>query len=232
MENETWDLGSLLDSEEEEGPSSDIVGQTSELDELFSSIQTANSSLMKLSIVIRTSPNRDDYLRAASRYTLDSRWDVSHVQEKHGKSKRQQRWLIERLGKSITRRRQFLKYREEHHLKLAQDWDVVAPKDEEGQEVARTVALTKATTFVVLQPLPGTGQDGSDLGSLGTQTSYAATAIGESDTQPRLTAPNPPKNAFEGVPFQYGEPFQCPYCYTEQTVKNKSAWKYGIYLRH
>jgi len=32
--------------------------------------------------------------------------------------------------------------------------------------------------------------------------------------------------AFEEVAFAFGEPFQCPYCYMEQTVKNKTAWKY------
>jgi hypothetical protein len=37
--------------------------------------------------------------------------------------------------------------------------------------------------------------------------------------------PAPPRFAFEGIPFEYGEPFRCLYCYTEQVVKNKIAWK-------
>ncbi len=40
-----------------------------------------------------------------------------------------------------------------------------------------------------------------------------------------LTVPPPPRLAFPDIRFEYGEPFQCPYCFTEQVVKNKFAWK-------
>lgn len=225
--NEKWNTGDISDSDEEDKlqPTEDGM-DTSELDELFSVIKTTNGSLMKLSVVIRTSPTRDDYLKAASRYNLDTVWDIGHVKEKHGKSKRKQDWLLDRLGKSITRRRQYLKYREEHHMKLAQDWDQI-PKGDVGNEEA-TVAHTKATTFVEIKSAPE--QEGSDPGgSFGSQTSYDPTIAGESETLTKLTVPKPPAFAFEGVPFQYGEPFQCPYCYTEQTVKGKKAWKYGSF---
>jgi hypothetical protein len=194
---------------------------------------------MKLSMVIRNSPSRDDYLKAASRYNFDARYDIGHVTEKHGSPKRSSDWLLERLGKAITRRRQYLKYREEHHTKLARDWEkevpeeVVVPAFDEAprptvieeQKPERTIALTKATTYVE-NKAPIEEKDGVDLdqGSFGSQTSYEPTVIGEAVN--KLSVPPPPIMAFEGVPFEFGEPFQCPYCYMERTVKNKTAWKY------
>lgn len=69
-------------------------------------------------------------------------------------------------------------------------------------------------------------KDGLEVAeSFGSQTSYEPTIAGEA-AEGRLTVPPPPKLAFEGVLSEYGEPFQGPYCYTEQTAKNISAWKY------
>ena len=229
--NEKWEAGPLSDSDDEGSADSGVnaapVGETSELEELFKAIRTANSSLMKLSMVIRNSPARDDYLKAASRYKFDPMWDVGHVKEKHGRARGSSEWLVERLGKAITRRRQYLKYREDHHGKLSRDWDDT-PKDGEAQEDDKPektiMASTKATTFIETKQVMGKG--GPEIaGSFVSQTSYEPTVASEA-TEGRLTVPPPPKMAFEGVPFEYGEPFQCPYCYTEQIVNNKSAWKY------
>jgi hypothetical protein len=192
---------------------------------------------MKLSILIRKSSNRDDYLKAASRY---STWNpspfISHVREKYGSAKGSKEWLVERLGKAIMRRRQFLTYREEHHGKLTGDWgedldEVVEEKGPDAPKLAKTVASTKATTFIVdgnASKKEVSEKEGSDFtaGSFGSQTSYEATEFeGDGTVSTKLTVPPPPKWAFPDVPFEYGEPFQCPYCYTEQEVNNKAAWK-------
>jgi hypothetical protein len=74
--NEKWEVGAISDSDEEindstediNDPTEEGTSQTSELGQIFSAIKTRNSSLMKISIVIRNSPARDDYLKAASRY--------------------------------------------------------------------------------------------------------------------------------------------------------------------
>ena len=242
--NERWNVDAISDSDDDNASTESTPGErtkTSELEQLSTAIKTANSSLMKLSMVIRNSPSRDDYLKAASRYQFDARYDIGHVKEKHGAAKRSSDWLLERLGKAITRRRQYLKYREEHQAKLSRETDE-APEEEvvvvaapmtiaranEDKRPERTIALTKATTYVenkaMIEP------DGVDLdqGSFGSQTSYEPTVVGEAVN--KLSVPPPPAMAFEGVPFEYGEPFQCPYCYMEQTVKNKTAWKYDQIL--
>jgi hypothetical protein len=224
--NETWQVGAFSDSDDSDEKESlkTAHNMTSDLEQLFSAIRTANTHLMKLSVVIRNSLARDDYLKAAARYNFDPKYDIGHVKEKHGSARTSREWLTDRLGKAITRRRQYLKYRQDHHGKLSKDWDDITEKTEEKPE--KTVASTKSTTSIesnVLIEKAGSGV----AESLGSQTSYEPTTIGDS-TVTRLNAPPHPKLAFEGVPFRFGEPFQCPYCYTEQTVKNRSDWKYVI----
>ncbi|KAM0182216.1 hypothetical protein ACHAPF_001103 [Botrytis cinerea] len=218
--NDSWTVEEYSDSDGEE-PNSESK-KTSELQELFQAMTDANTNLLKLSMVIRNSPNRDDYLKAASRYRFDASYDIGHVRDKHGSAKRSADWLIVRLGKAITRRRQYLKYREDHHGKLTRDWDDAMIIEKED----KTIALTKATTFV--ENTSTAQKDGSDLGSsFGSQTSYEATVIGESTG--RLNVPSHPRMAFEDVPFQFGSPFRCPYCFTEQVVNNRSAWKKHVF---
>ncbi|KAG4444165.1 hypothetical protein IFR05_000394 [Cadophora sp. M221] len=222
--NKTWEVGAMSDSsfnsdfgsefssEESDTGSVNEKLETSELDELLSAIKMGNSSLLDISIVIRNTPNRDDYVKAAARYSLDSHWDISHVGAKFGSAKRSSDWLIQRLGKSITRRRQYLVYRKKHHDKLSKDWN------EPLKEVA--------TTYV--EALPAPPKDGSELGSFETETSYQQTVAGETEEH-ILTVPPPPAEAFEGVPFEFGHPFQCPYCWTEQNVKGRNAWKKHVF---
>lgn len=185
---------------------------------------------MKFSIVIRVSPGRDDYLKAAARYpeyaTSYLRYYVSHVRDKHGATMGDREWLIERMGQAITRRKQYLTYRQEHQGKLSRDWG--EGEDEEiqpGGKREHTIALTLATEYIETKP----GDQRSDRdgeGSFGSQTSYENTVVGEAAQ--KRTVPPPPAMAFDGIPFKYGEPFQCPYCYTEQLVENRSSWKYVI----
>jgi hypothetical protein len=233
--NETWKDGIITDSdsdEEEEQTSGAVFPlgtETSELEELCTAVASSNASLMKLSMLIRDSSNRDDYLKAASRYnTWDPNPYIGHVREKYGSATGSSDWLIDRLGKAILRRRQFLRYSEEHHGKLTGDWGEILNEEAEENnperpKPAKTVASTKATTFVVDNT---SKKDGSDCGgSFGSQTSYEPTEFEGDGVATKLTVPPPPKWAFEEVLFRYGEPFRCPYCYLEQEVKNKAAWK-------
>jgi hypothetical protein len=124
---------------------------------------------MELSMIIRDSPLRDDYLKAASRYKLDPVWDIGHVREKYGSAKRGSDWLLERLGKSITQRRQYLKYRKEHHKKLSDELDEET-EDIEGNEdekLEETIAETKDTkTTRVIEGKYEPRRDGEEAGGV------------------------------------------------------------------
>lgn len=175
--------------------------------------------------MIRSTAPRDDYLKAAKKYDTWSAFpDISHVQEKYGRAKYCEPWLLNRLGQSITRRRQFLKYRVEHHEKMTR-----LPEENIDMLIDKHVASTKATTFVEREDHQ-TSQTANTIvpsfaESTGSVTSYEQT-IYEADGKPKhLKVPDPPEEAFPGVPFVYGEAFQCPYCFTEQVVGHKAAWK-------
>jgi hypothetical protein len=182
---------------------------------------------MKLSMVIRSSPARDDYIKAASRYKDWNPYaDIGHVREKHGSAKGSTDWLLTRLGNAIARRRQFLKYRIEHSQKMTNVWPEGQKPQKEKEKPEKTIASTKATTFIGNDTVYQ--REGIDTpGSFGSQTSYEQTVLGDETATTRLTVPPPPKFAFPDVPFNYGEPFNCPYCHTEQNVQNKAAWKYA-----
>ncbi|KFZ13509.1 hypothetical protein V502_06562 [Pseudogymnoascus sp. VKM F-4520 (FW-2644)] len=242
--NETWGLDDTSDSsdysdeddKDQKGKGVSLKGQTSgsDVDELLKAITASNASLMKLSIVIRSSATRDDYLKAASHF---SNWnpfpDIGHVREKYGSAKYSTDWLFERLRKAITRRRQFLKYRIEHNDRLV---GIGADDENLRDGPTKTIASTKATTFVGENILQKVQEAGSDAGnSFGSATSYEHTVFQGDGSPTVLTVPPAPKFAFPTrfgfpkIPFKYGQPFQCPYCFTEQTVENRSAWKTHVF---
>lgn len=173
---------------------------------------------MKLSIIIRSSANRDDYAKAASRFKgWSSEFDIGHVREKFRSAKYSSEWLVDRLGTAITRRRQFLKYRLQYNDRLRKELN-------DGVEAGKTeqmVSSAKPMTFVV----GNSPQTIRSPGSFGSGTSYQPTILGGDNTPDKLSVPPPPASAFPDVPFEYGEHFQCPYCFTEQSVENKAAWK-------
>lgn len=193
---------------------------TNELEQLFAAIESSNKSLMKLSIIIRTSPVRDDYSKAAARYDHDTGlrgFYTNHVRERYGATIGDREWLIERMGLAITRRKHYLMYRRDHHEKLSRDWS--GDNNDSKSRKTTTVALTQATGYEDIDFEKDKMREKED--SLGTRTSYANTLSGQS-VQHR-DVPAPPALAFEGIPFEYGEPFQCPYCYTPQVVEKRTS---------
>lgn len=89
--------------------------------QLLSSVRTCISNLFRLSMVIRNVRIEDDYDRASTHYHLPTEWNIRHVRDKFPKAYRHGIWLVERLDQAITRRREYLRYRKEHHQKLSAD---------------------------------------------------------------------------------------------------------------
>jgi hypothetical protein len=201
------------------------------LKELFFSALETTSSLLKLSVAIRSSPARDDYPKAAARYSIPSVWDIQHVKEKHGNAKYSQPWLLERLGNAIALRRKYLQYRKEHNSKImTRNEGLENPSFTDGHTIAPTMSNTLPSTVAT-----GVGVDvhvALDEFTVGveedarSQTSYEPTMY-EGGESTKLTVPKPPELAFDGIPFEYGSPFMCPYCFIEQYCKDRTAWKYG-----
>ena len=93
----------------------------SEADELTLNVADIVTNLMKVSALRRKATKRDRYERAfsANSQPILTEIDTRHVADKFPKV-RAHRWLVERLGKAIVQRRQFLLYAREHRDRLAE----------------------------------------------------------------------------------------------------------------
>lgn len=123
--------------------------------------------------------------------------------------------LAQRLGKSISRRRQYFKYGESHRGKLSAGLNFDSGKPEKGGQ------STAASS------IPNTLKNGGGMGTNslemdeeqnsdgGTQTSFA-TSTGNSE---KLRVPPLPDEASKG-------PFECPFCYMIISLHTKIAWNY------
>jgi hypothetical protein len=121
---------------------------------------------------------------------------------------------IRRLGKSISRRRQYLKYREEHHERLAAGLE----------DFRENVTLANPSTVATALPLPEERQsshqtDRSDSESILTDLSYTSTQSGAHDLKP---PPRPSAAAHD-------EPFECSICFHIIIANDERQWRRHVY---
>ncbi|CAM1510793.1 Fc.00g083060.m01.CDS01 [Cosmosporella sp. VM-42] len=193
----------------EEDCGSDDVPAT-ELEQITMDVKEVVDSLLRLSMTIRNPAPHDRFIASLSTETSHFViFDIDHVKSKHGMI---EPWLAERLGESNSRRRQYFKYRQAHHDKLAyglgEDDDKAAPST-----LASSIPEKLKDAGVEL----ARGDDNSDSGWL-SQTSFA-TSTGQAE---RLRVPKMPRAAQEG-------PFECPFCYMILQVSDRRGWKKHVY---
>ncbi|ETS86233.1 hypothetical protein PFICI_00061 [Pestalotiopsis fici W106-1] len=136
-------------------------------------------------------------------------WDVRHVQEKF---KDLDPAIAERLGKAVTMRRHYFRYREEHHHKLSEglEDDNVAGGDE------TTVASSIPEH---LKDLPGI----SSSIYLDNQSEFSVTSYAPSSAEPdQLAVPPIPQEHLEG-------PFLCPFCKMIIQIDTRREWKEHVF---
>ena len=194
-------------------------------------------ALFRIGMLVRKSTPRDRFQRALqySRSTFYQNFDINYVEEKYAKLNREDsRWLATRLGSANAKRRQFIKYGQEHQAHL--DVDETQPKtsrDRDRIDVAASDSIdvpsarvpservsSKATTFALpretskFQLLNSgvTEEEEDDVVSLMT----ASTAF---DSERNLKLPS------LEVLSPNGEPFECPICFTLQTFRREKTWK-------
>ncbi|TGO14890.1 hypothetical protein BTUL_0047g00520 [Botrytis tulipae] len=223
--NESWPAQEFSDSDDE--GTTIKFEKTSELQELSKTMGNANTILFKVSNLVQVIWDTDDYLKAASLYhsEFDPNVDVCLVREQYGSASGVDDWLITRLGKALTRRRQYLKFIENCPKELLRDCDSIAVTEEKSV----TAALTKNKISIDKSTMEQ--EDESESGdSQGSQGSDKATSVRENAD--RLNVPSHPLTEFENVPIQFGVPFQCPYCRTQQVPKDRAAWNIDGWFTH
>ncbi|OAL55260.1 hypothetical protein IQ07DRAFT_499938 [Pyrenochaeta sp. DS3sAY3a] len=208
-----WELFSDSDSDSSSVASSvgELQGDT-ELKQLLELTKTVITSLFRLSVAIRApAPNN----QSKSPLIVDKSFyvphDIQHVQEKFPTCPE---YLIERLGRAISGRRQYLSYRETHQQKLAKSIEKI------GSEKPITEFTTNSTEATPLPVIERTNSlnivdEGDD--DAASQTSYA-TSVNAAIKIPVL-----PKAA------RGGDYFECPLCFLLVSINSRAEWKNHVY---
>lgn len=161
--------------------------------------------LLRLSATIKNPAPHDQFEWRTDVLTSEyEQWDVRHVQEKFRNIDPN---VAERLGRALTMRRQYFKYREEHHDKLSRDLD--ADDNEDISTVASSIPKNMKDASVMTSLL-----DHTDNESSFSTTSYALSTA-DSD---QLRVPPLPRDHLNG-------PFLCPFCRTIVEINTRSEWK-------
>ena len=204
IEDDELSIGSDSNSEPDRVPAT-------EMGQIAQNVSDVIDCLLRLSVAIRNPAPHDRFATsAATSGSIDAShyepFDVQHVRSKFSEI---EPFLADRLGRAISRRRQYLKYRESHHLKLSQGLQYGEPNDLESTVASSLPQHAKAAGFNV----EAVDEDGaSDSGA--TQTSLASSYEGGD----KLHVPPLPREAETG-------PFECPFCYMMIITTSSLSWK-------
>jgi hypothetical protein len=132
---------------------------------------------------------------------------------------------IERLGKANTKRRQLLKYHNEHHEKIVGRRVAVGNELDTGSsegegdfsskaptDMRTTVSTVYSANLNLVEATPVDLDSRSEAGF--SVTSYASSAANSGS----LRVPAPPPGFDKG-------PFQCPYCFIIVETESRASWK-------
>jgi hypothetical protein len=240
---EASDSGSEAEDEDEDEDdnesdlsASDTCGPADEAHIILEVISECLKFLFKIGILIRKSgnPDRDRFKRALQvSEAFPHTWDVTYVRERHPKlGPSSLNWLSTRLGSTVSKRRQFIKYCRDHKTRLAEGATAPGPTNtaplaegmsakaltEKLSSKATEQVSSKATTFFqpaqqqLLMAAADDEEEDDDAVSLlsasTTTESLAALRL------PRLTDLSPEQ-----------QPFECPICFTLQAFKHEKSWR-------
>ncbi|KAL8768274.1 MAG: hypothetical protein Q9209_005413 [Squamulea sp. 1 TL-2023] len=184
---------------------------TTEIRSLYDAIVNVIQCLYKLAILIRN-PAQHDFLTQSRRSDTSAfkPYDMNHVRDKFPQADAE---LVLRLGKAITRRRGYFKYRERHNAKLGKGLEESLSNGEHGTGT-ESISETMASSFKPqLHGFDETASSGSS------QTSNSSVFDSDTNTLPAL-----PKEAVSG------RPFVCPFCFCILNIDTTRSWHRHIYL--
>lgn len=230
-----------------DGPEADGMDSTTELQERFLEVNQVISCLYRFSIAIRNPTPRDRLQKYAaidvSHYEF---FDIQHASHKFPKA---EKYLIDRLGKANSRRRQLLKYHEKHHKKLAQYINLPPARPWDTPEVSRPNHNEAASggrgfldeNYQGLQGRHSNSRKGpATIATTANTQTTISTYVGPSDnevgsddgqsqtsyatsvtvgTASKLRVPPPKPDSTFS-----GKPFECPYCFSITILRDSRSW--------
>ncbi|CZS79225.1 unnamed protein product [Fusarium graminearum] len=236
------DNSSVNSAQDEEFVSSDSDSDcdtpTPVLSTLLLDVREAIDCLLRLSVAIANPASLERFQKLeagpAEDISFHEPHDIAYVKDRFPKSTDE---VANALGKYITRRRQFFKYRYAHREKLAHGIATLASNKETGTCHTETVPETTPTsspghfkTMAKFGPQADVIDEDiwSDSGT--SQTSYATSAgsaFEGTDPEtlkavPPLHVPPKPSAAKDGM-------FECPFCYRMIFARTRTSWKRHVF---
>lgn len=216
------------DSDEED------ISPEARLSTIYTDVGEAVDCLLRLSVAIANPAPHERVRKLGTGPSEDVSFyethDISYVRDKFPKMSDE---LAGVLGKSITRRRQFFKYREAHHARLAEGLEAMALNTEVDTSRTEIVPKTVASSLPDhLKKLTNADlrtdvidEDGrSEMGM--SQTSYATSAgfLAE-EVDGHIQKPPPPLKVPPLPAAAECGSFECPFCYRMVSASSSGAWK-------
>ncbi|KAF2674522.1 hypothetical protein BT63DRAFT_12856 [Microthyrium microscopicum] len=207
-EAETLDYEDDDSSDESDAGELGITARPSELEQIMAHISNSTKCLMRLSVAIRHPAPHDRFMRSGNIDTSAFEpYDIAHVRHKFPKA---ENFLIDRLGKAISRRRLYLKYRANHKEKLL--------RDHKGEDQTVASSLPSKIESLNINDLQEFKDTQSEAGL--SMTSYATT---KADQNTVLSVPKMPEEGGAD------DPFECPYCFAMTVASSRPAWKRHVF---
>ncbi|KAF2400547.1 hypothetical protein EJ06DRAFT_434184 [Trichodelitschia bisporula] len=220
-----WDELPSDDSDSESDSDSDAAfpppSEATEIGQIMNSITNTLTLLLRLSASIRNPTQHDRWLNSKSIDTSAfEHWDIEHVRAKFPQT---DELRAERLGRGISRRRQFFNYRKQHRERLAQGFEPAEPTATESQKPAPTIVQsTVASSIPEMAKMPTSNaplEDDEQSDIAFTATSFA-TSVAQGS---KLTVPLLPCGT------EYDKPFECPFCCSIVEMEDRRAWKKHVF---
>ncbi|EQB44415.1 hypothetical protein CGLO_16845 [Colletotrichum gloeosporioides Cg-14] len=203
------------ETEDDEEPLDDLETET-EMEQIALDVTELVDCLLRLSVSIQNPAPHDRFM--SSTFTDTSafeKFDIQHVQAKFQDI---DEGLAQRLGKAMSRRRQYFKYREAHHQKLSHGLDRHGDTNKTEQTLPAPSTLASSIPLQMKQevPIDLSGDDTQSDGRVSV-TSFATSVSGPKT----LKVPPMPEDALKG-------PFMCPFCYLIVSVQDTRDWNGAI----
>ncbi|KAF3071412.1 hypothetical protein CFAM422_006400 [Trichoderma lentiforme] len=194
---------------------SDDADEQSEITNILGDIGHIIDCLLRLSITIRNPARHDQFnsrvgVDIVSSYT---QWDINHIREKFSRLDDK---LVDRLGMAMSRRRQYIKYREDHSKKLAHGLLGEHGEGENATTIASSIPkkLKDEENNAIFTKMDALLDNMSEASGTSYANSIAATN--------ELRVPSIPKEYIDG-------PFLCPICHTLIIINDRNSWKKHVF---
>jgi hypothetical protein len=209
-QGENWnDIEDTFDLSDEES-TEDVTHTQQAIDEVHDVI----TCLLRFSIALRN-PGRNNQRKndpdgQEIAQSFVARYS-NHVREKFPAAPE---YLVDRLGKSMSKHRQYFRYRKSHNEKL---WEDLV--DIDGDDAWERPSTVATSLFVTDTPRSCIEQFDFEIESNYTATSYEGSSTGDT----RLEIPEWPADA------QEGSPFECPLCFGILEAETKTSWRHHVF---